>query len=531
MGELQKITVGGKQYMVDEEALNDLRSRKIPFATGEGQEQQPEAEGSTLGDFGRGVAHGASFGLADTKFGDSNQSIAERLGGDDYDRVKERSPIATGVGDLAGSVAVPIPGASAFGAAKGVGGFLARAGVNAAIGAGTGALRAAAEGQDISDAATSGAAFGAAGGAAAEGLGRIAVGAKDLAARGLNSAADSALVRGVFGVGGSDNALKKIAAKFGVDNLPEELAAKIRELVPSESFLGKSRSQYRDELGDIVSQEGPQIGYLREKMGKDQGLDALIPGELAVARGNLQNKLNNITTRTAEGRAEKAALEADLAEFDKLAGPKLTNPKTLEGLADVKSTYQAAGHGGPLGTVPERAAAEAAATIGGEMKGAFDRALQYAKDGTREAYEQANDRYGLAAALHKQIEPKAVREQLNSNAAGLAAVAQAALANGVVGAAGGALGGSQIGEGHAAEGGLMGGIMGALHGATMAGNTGTRNFMTQLLAQPKAMDALSNIMRASGKKLEDLDLQSLARLVRTHMGQAGGRLGYAKEKR
>jgi hypothetical protein len=517
------VNVGGQGYFVDQEALDDLKAKNIPFDNTVHDFSAP----STLSDAARGAAHGVTLGLADTPFGDSNQSVMQRLGGDDYAAVKARSPVASGIGDAYGSTALPIPGAPALRAEGMAGMYLptaarlaARAVEQGAVGAGTGAVRSYAEGGDPTKGAELGGLLGAAGSAVGDAAISGAQAVAPYIAKAANATADAARTRGVFGIGGSDKQLTAIANRFGLDKLPERLAGAIEALVPPQGLMGRNRSDYVEALDPIIASKGPELGALREEMGTKQGLDALIPDEWSKLRERLQSRLDGISTRTAKGREEANALQRDLEAFD-----ALKQPKTLNGVADVKSDYQRAGHIGPLGSVPEQAAAQSAATMGGETKDTFESLLDHAYDPTRIAHDEASREYGVASMLRDQIAPKSLREQFNTNAAGAGSVLASMAGQSLVGAAVGAAGGSPFD--HAGTGALTGALLGAGHGAQMAAGTGTRNLLTQVLSQPKAMDTIANISRAAGKKLSDIDLKALEELVRAS-GSFGGYVGSDK---
>lgn len=490
-----------------QQALDTLHAKTPAF-------ERPDyvAQREATNDFGRGAAHGGTLGFADKPFGEANQSLAQRMGGDPYKMVEERSPVASTAGDVFGSLAIPVPGGpqAAVGAKLGarVLAGVGRAATQGVVGAGTGAARAYAEGKDVGDAATLGGALGAAGSAVVDAGSAGVKAISKYGGKALNAIADTARIQ-PYGIGGSDKQLSKIAERFGLENLPATLAAKIEELLPNDGrVLGRNRTESYAGLEAHTDKLGPEIGALREQaggMGKGQeGLNKLIPDEWKAMRESLQSKLQGVSTRTAEGRAEAAALQKDLEAFD-----AHKPPKTLTGVADIKSEYQAAGHGGKMGTVEDRAAAQSAATMGSESKATLERLFTHAMDDTRIAHEAASNKFSQAALLRDQINPKAVREQLSTNAAGIGGA--------VVGALGGAALGAATGDNTG-----KGAVLGAGAGALGSTNTGTRNFMTQLLAQPKAMDTLANIARASGKSLDKLDLNALAKFIQESMGKAGG---------
>lgn len=496
---LQPISVAGQLYYVDQDAIAGLKERGIQYDDGS------QFNGSsTAGDFERGALHGATLGLADKKFGDSNQSVTQRLGGDDYAAVQQRSSIASGVGDFAGNTVVPVPGGTAE---KGLAAVAQRVGMQAAAGAGTGAVRAYSEDKNPETAAGIGALLGGAGAGLVEGAGAALNAGSNLASKALNATADAARTR-VFGIGGSDKQLDALAQRFGVDKLPEKLASMIESTVPpTGKMLGRNREQYRQELANVIDAKGPEIGALREQMGTDEGVDSLIPQEWSKMREILQKKLDSAPLRTEEQRSFANSLQKDIQAFDE-AG----TPEDLAKVASIKSEYQGAGHVGPMGTIPDNASRESAALLGRESKDTLGRLTDYALPESKAAHDAASQKFAEASLLADQISPKAIRDQLNTNAAGLSSMAAATL--------GGAISGGV--SGYAADHPISGALGGAALGLGLAGTSGTRNFLSQVIAQPRGMDTLANIARAAGKNLKDLDLNELSRLVQASMGKLGG---------
>lgn len=554
------IKVDGQLYNVDQAAIDDLKAKGIPYDDG-----QDTFKSSTLGDAARGAVHGATLGFADTKFGEDKQSVMQRLNGDDYEAVKERSPIATGVGDFVGSMAIPVPGTGAAKAGatgwKAIAAMLARRTAEQAVVGGTmSGARAIAEGEDPTQATEIGAALGGAGSAALGLGGAAATAAKPYVAKGLNAVADVARTRGAFGItGGTDKTALAIAQRFGVDELPSRLADAIEALVPPKGLKGRTPLEYTKELEPIIANKGAEIGQLRADMGGmgpgQQGLDALIPAEWSQMRQNLEGQLNKTSIRTKEGeelagalrrniealdaptpelKAKFEGLKADLASADtpkaqaaaqrKLdAYYKSIEPKTIGDLADIKSEYQSAGHKGALGSVQDNAAAEAAANVGKEGKDTLARLLASATDDSRNAHDLAQQEYGVASMLKKQIDPKALKDQFATNISGLGSVVAGTASGALVGGLSGLAAGSAAD--HPKAGALAGALAGAGTGFNMAAGSGTRNLMTQLLARPQAMDTIANISRASGKKLSQIDLDKLTRYVQSLTGKAGGFVG------
>src|SRR5262249_32459065 len=171
-------------------------------------------------------------------------------------------------------------------------------------------------------------------------VGALAQKAAPYVSRALESTADAARTRGVFGMGtGSDRQLQAVAAKFGLDELPKRLAADIEGMIPPQGLMGRGRDAYRKELEPIIAESGKDLGALRQHMGQDQGVNKIIPQEWANFRQNLQDKLDNMNILTDKDAAEYAALERVLERLDNFA-----DPKNLNQVSGIKSHFQEAGH-------------------------------------------------------------------------------------------------------------------------------------------------------------------------------------------
>lgn len=511
---LTRITVGGQQFDVDQDALDSLAAKGIDYQNDTPILQRIEQGAS---DLGRIAAHGATLGYIDKKFGDSNQSINERLGDEEpYAGVERRNPVMAPVGEIGASLLLPVPKGAV--AAKGAGlaergiAALSRAATQSTVGAGTGAARAYAEGEDPVAGAEVGGALGGLGSAAVDTVAGLGKTAAKYGGKMLNSVADVARTA-PYAIGGSDKQLAAIAEKFGVDKVPAKLAAIIEEMLPNNGrLLGRNRQQIVSELNQTLDEEGPRLADIRNEIGTTDGVNALIPDAWKSLRERLAADASGQSSRTGEGRALKSALQSDLEAFD-AAG----QPKTVSDVAGIKSEYQSAGHTGKLGTVADSAIPESAAQFGKQIRKTLeDDLLAYAKDENQAEHALSNDRYAKAALLADQITPKSLREALASNAGDLGA----AVLGAGTGAALGAVGGDYAGE-H----GKTGALAGALFGLQMSTNTGTRSYMRQLMAKPQAMDTIANILRASGKKIEDLDLNKLAELIQASTGKVGGYIG------
>lgn len=496
-----RVKIGNDEFDATPEALNELKTRGISYTTGpdrapgdgnaNGRGWSWAEAARTLGDTARGAAHGVTLGLVDSKFG-TDKSIPERLGLAPYSEVQERSPIASTVGDIGGSLVLP-------GGVLGKGaGLLARAGEQALVGGLEGGIREAAEGGDFAKGAYTGAMTGGIGGAA---LGAAAAlgGEGSKAIRNVMSNSADTLRTKALGIGAQE--MKGLAQRFGVDELPKSLAAHIEATVPS-SGTGRSVASYAEELNRRADDVGPKIDQLLEKADAEEGVKALIPqswGEMLARLEGRAGKLENPGHVLPQQVSEANAMRGSLDKLKQAPAPN-TSPE----LRKLKSSWQREAYVGPGGSVPDTKNAAVAEAFGQEGRQALEDVMGYALPETKQAFNDLNREYEGLALLRDIASKRAATEAADSKIPGLV---------GAVG--GGAIGGVMNDEDP---------LEGMAFGALMGVGTGTRNFATQALSQTRAMDALANAARYGSRKLT-LPEMKLLKTLQARAGTFGGLAG------
>lgn len=491
-----RIRVGDEEFDATPAALQRLRNQGVDYSSG--PQQAPGDNNTngktwkqaleTLGDTGRGAVHGATLGLADTKFGADNKSLPERLGLDSYDTVNERSPVASTVGDLGGSLILP-------GGVLGKGaGLAARIGEQALVGGVTGGIRSAAENGDWKQGAQDGAMYGA-GGAAV--LGGIASaynkGAKFLS-EALGSSADTLRTKAV-GIGAAE--MKGLASRFGVDELPKALAQHIEATVPSKG-LGRSAENYASELTSRADDVGPKIDQVLERA-DSEGVHHEIPGAWASMLERLEGRAGKLEGNGRVLPQQVAEAGAMRKSVDALAGAE--PPSSSPGLRKLKSGWQSEAYTGPGSSVPDTKNAAVAEAFGQEGRQALSDVMEHAQPNTRGEFEGLNKEYEGLALLRDTAAKRAAIEGADSKIPGLL----------------GAVGGGAIGGLMNDDDPLNGAVLGALAG----GFSGTRNYASQALSGTRAMDATANALRAGQRALKPRDLEVLRKFSQ-YAGKAGG---------
>lgn len=463
-----RVVVGGKRYRVPAGAVDKMKADGVAFELAEGGNGvqptgTPEEGGGvleTLGDGARAAVHGATWGVSD--------AIAERMGAEPYEKVVERSPVATTIGDVGGAMLSPV-GNKVGGVVKGVG-KAAMAGRAALQGAAEGGVRELAEGGDVGDVAAAAGGGGLMGGAVA---GSIA-GAGEKIGKGLRATgekmgdwADQArlVAKGVTGLD-----MQALAKRLGVASIPKELAKKIEEIIPSPR-LGESAASAADRLGvqdaggNWVSGQLKDVGdNLRGayKQAGTEGADALVPGAWQQIRDRLSKMAGDAPGGSPQERGYRSTLGDSALEVGKEAAPA----DTL-GLVGRKSAWQAEGHAGNAGAIPDRASAQVAADQGQVAKQELDAILtQGAKPETVNAITDLRKQYGDRATLQKIAAKRGASEAVGFNP--------------LPGMAGAMLGGATMGPW-----GALGGLL-----------TGSANQVVQGFRTPRGQDALANMARA-----------------------------------
>lgn len=420
--------------------------------------------------------------------------------------MKERSPVASTVGDITGSVLSP---ASKIGmAAKGAGAAMKIG--RAAFGAGVeSGAREAFEGGDAEssqDAAEMGAGIGAgvsglanAAGAALKTstAGKLAAGLE----RGVGHIADTARNK-AFGIGNKE--LQDLAKKNGATDIAANTAAHLEQLLPSPKW-GSNAASKGEALAAQRDKLGAEIGASLDEAGTNEGLNAFIgpgqgnPGSWAA----IQQKL------AQEAAGLKQASPGELARFNAADGfaRRLENehaPTTLGGLHDRVSAWGKEAYGANKNraiSTPESTAAGEAAELGRSIgREELDAIMQHATPETQQRFDDAMRGYSNVADYANAAEARGVTEAANSKLMGGAVGVVAPLA------------GLAVGD-----------VTGALTGAGMALHSGTRNYLTQLAEGSRGFDIAANAGRHLQGKLKQAPhvLQSLG----DTLAQQGNRQG------
>lgn len=497
---MARVTIDGRTYEASDEALAQMAKDGVKYEKVDSGGFWQGAKDmlqrgdknitdnlTTIGDGLRGAAHGATFGAADAKFGDDNESLMQRLGLADYDVVKERSPIVSGIGDVAGSVLSPL---SKIGmAAKGAG-AAARIG-RAALGAGVEAgSREAFESRDAdaaSDAATTGAAMGGGVSAAASGLGALANTntAGRLASavsKGLSEMADTARVKGS---GFVTKDLKALAQKTGQsgEELASETADRIERLAPSPKF-GESAGDKAAKFEAIRKQQGQQIGEALDDAGTREGLNAFIPDSQG-QQGywtNVQKRFANEADALPGTSGEEFALRNAANSMSERLGAEAA-PKTMSKFHERVHNFGDEAYG----------ANKANKAVRTPENTTNARTAEMARDISRDELGQLIDTYALPETAAKfRDSMKGFSDVVDlERVAKERATSEAAASN--------LMGGAAIPVG-AVLGFMTGGLPGAGAGAGMAAYSGTRNAIRQMAETSQGYDASANALRALAKR-------------------------------
>jgi hypothetical protein len=501
---MARITINGQQYDASDEALAMMAKDGVKYEVVQPEKGWATQMLETLGDGARGAAHGASMGLADAKFGDSNESIMQRLGGDSYDEVTQRSPIASTVGDIGGSIVSP---AAKLGmAAKGAG-LAVRAG-KAALGSGVESLvREAAEGGDIGESLKAGG-YGAALGAAIPGMGAAVSGiAGSKAAKSVASAVGDMVEKGTNAARGRSiglgvNDYKKLGEKSGLtgDALQAKVAQDIERLAPAPQS-GQSASDAFGVLDAQRKAHGAEIGASLDKAGTKEGLNAFIgpssgsPGTWAQIQQRLQRSADALPQSTVPEQGMYRAAQSTAQGVGAEAAPK-----TLGALHGRVSDWGEQAYSGAKEGVSSLAdsnaaqASEMAREVGRDELGQL--IDKYATQETAQRFKESMSGYSDVADYTRAARTAANREAASSNdMTGTAATIAAAMGQGALGAIGGGIAGGDI------ESAIGGGMAGLGMGIGTAAHSGTNNFIKQSLSGTKGQSKLANIGRKAAPKI------------------------------
>lgn len=458
-----RIVIDGKTYEADEEGLRALDRDGVKYAPAASLERtEPITE--TIGDTLRGAAHGATWGLADAKFGESNQSLPERLGMASYDEVKTRSPTAATVGDIGGSLAsstlVPMGG-------------LGRAGRIAAdlgMAAAESGVRAKAEGASTDEAlmdAGIGAGFSglasAATGAVGRGVGKLG--------EAFGQQASKARARSVGILSKESSKLREL----GFDSI-EDAAKFIERVSPSKAWHGSSAADRFERAAENIEVGGVGRGVddaLREANlpsgdVQQSWLDAL---------GAMQRQAADATSATASERSYKSALGRNVAELGAEAPPL----NAVEMRQQATRFGKDARNGGLIAS--DKAASQASLDMERAVRDDLANAVSRSADPEALArFRAANSAYSDEALVRDLAKKRADVEATDTWLPAAAASGAGALAAGLT---------ADEGEG----------LDRAFQGAVAAGVLGTRSQAVQALGKSKGLDALANIARYLESKL------------------------------
>lgn len=525
---MARIVIDGKTYEADDETLAQMSKDGVKYQSADapaGGQGMWSKMAEDLGATARGGVHGLSVGLADAKFGDSNQSAMQRLGMDDYDKVKERSPLHTTIGDVAGSIFNPIGELGL--AAKGAG--LATRAVRGALSSGVeGLVRETAEqgqGADMERSAKAGGWSALLGGlipglgAGVGALGKTETAkAAGEALSGLTSRVADTARNKAAGLGAKE--MKDLGVKTGLhgDDLASYVAKEQESLAPSPqanlklgkdfTLGGQSVSDRADTLISKREAAGQAIGDSLDKAGSlgpgGEGLDAFIkpssgsPGSWA----NIQQKLAADASGLKSSSPKEQMLYNAANGFSDRLGQEAA-PSTLGGLHKRvsdwgKEAYPAKGAVSNLSDTAAGQAAEMGRDVGREELGSLIK--NYATPETAQKFEQGMGDYSRVADYARAAETRANTESANSNVMGMAAVPLATLG-----------------------GFATGGISGAAVGGGMALHSGTRNALRQAAETSRGYDVAANAGRYMAPKLKNMD--SLVQGLGDALARQGNRRG------
>lgn len=545
---MPRIVIDGKTYDTDDETIAQMAKDGVKYQSadapapsggdgGEGQSTWSKIA-EDLGATARGGVHGLSVGLADSKFGDSNQSLMQRAGLDDYDKVKERSPVHATIGDVAGSMFNPIGELGL--AAKGAG--LATRAVRGALGSGVeGLVRETAEqgqGADMGRSLKAGGWSAALGGLIPGlGAGVSALGKTETAKAAGNAlsgladkVADTARNKAA-GLGAKE--MKDLGTKTGLhgDELAAYVAKEQESLAPSPqanlklgkdfTLGGQSASDRADTLVAKRDAAGTEIGNALDEAGTSEGLNAFIgptnasPGSWATIQQKLAADASGLKNASPK---EQMVYNAANGFSDRLADEAA--PATLGGLHKRVSDWgkEAYPQKGGISNLSDTAAGQAAEMgrdVGREELGSL--ISSYATPETAQKFEKGMGDYSRVADYARAAETRSNIESANSNVMGMAAVPIAALG-----------------------GFATGGLQGAAIGGGMALHSGTRNALRQAAETSRGYDIAANAGRAIAPKLKNMDTlvqglgdalarQGNKRGVTPLMGNTVSALGYRDE--
>lgn len=474
----RRVLINGAVYEADDDALAELGKRGIDFSAA--PDLEPQA-----GPHADEMPRLASEDTAPPRAPDEIQvtprdetpepGLWDRLmsGGADaatLAKVREAQPVngTTGlVKNVASLMAPPI--------LKGAGvlGRMGAAAVNQGVGgAASGALGAALEDKDPLAGGGWGAALGmltgGAGelvGSAVEGAGKLAGGIADrtrVAAAGLDA-----------------NTRKELAKKFGVTDLPRNLAEMIERVTPSPRG-GQSALTRAETLASRLDEVGPKIDQTLMDAG-ELGLNSRIPESWQALQNKMSSGAGAAQTRAVTG-GESAMGDALERQAAKLANQPA--PADLVGLRQRNTAWGKDAYGEGL-NINDRASTRAAGDLRDAGEATLDDIMAAAPSEIGQAFHGYNKDFGEAAMLERAARTRAAVEAGETKMPGAVASVAAGVANGVPGLVSGAA-------------------------------SGTRNLLTQALGGTRGLDVMANGLRAA-----EAPLQQAGPVVRGGINGAG----------
>lgn len=414
--------------------------------------------GQRLMDGYRTLSDGTAAALDTATFGASGK-LMHAIGGMSQRDIDARSPLATAVGHTGAAVFSPanklgqaVEGASVLS-------NLGRAAIgNAAVGGASGLHAAELEGRDPEQGGYWGAALGALTGAGGALAGEALSGAGKLA----GNIADRTRVAAA----GLDATIRKeLAKKFGVADLPANLAAMIERVSPSPA-LGQSALTRAEGLASRLDDIGPRIDQTLTEAGDAQGLNDFVPGSWAALQAKMAQGAGAASSRAVTG-SESAMADALERQAARLGDQSA--PANLVGLRQRNTGWGKSAYGDST-NISDSASKLAAGELRDAGEAALDDIMTHALPETEQAFHGFNKDFGEAALLERAARNRAAVEAGETKMPGAVAAVAASAANGVPGLVSGAA-------------------------------SGTRNLLTQAIGGTRGLDAMANGLRVGEQAL------------------------------
>jgi hypothetical protein len=457
VGEPQVIKGGGEAPDYSDEVPRLASADNAPARAPDEIQVTPREDSSPSPSIGdrvvdgyRTLSDGAAAALDTATFGGSGK-LMEAMGGMSQRDINARSPMATAIGSTGAAVFSP---ANKLGQGAGLAGSLIG---NTATGLASGAHAAELEGKDPMQGGGWGAALGLLTGAGGEAVGSLTRGAGKLA----GGIADRTRVAAA---GIDANTRKELAKKFGVTDLPANLASMIERVTPSPR-LGQSALTRAETLANRMDEVGPKIDQTLTEAG-GQGLDAFIPGSWT----DLQNKMSR-GAGAAQSRAVTGSESAMGDALDRQASrlADQSAPANLVGLRQRNTGWGKSAYG-DSSNISDSSSKLAAGELRDAGEASLDDIMTHALPETEQAFHGYNKDFGEAALLERAARTRAAVEAGETKMPGAVAAVGAGIANGVPGLVSGAA-------------------------------SGTRNLLTQAIGGTRGLDVIANGLRAGERSL------------------------------